>query len=117
MSRPMSRHPQQRHWQVLLTVLRRRRGMLLRLAGWSLVEAVPAFLSGRLVATAIDDGFLAGRPAAGFGSLAIMALSVLVGAVGTRQAFLRLAAIVEPFRDELVDLVVTGVLRRSTLTD
>jgi ATP-binding cassette subfamily C protein len=91
--------------------------MLLRLAGWSLVEAVPAFLSGRLVATAIDDGFLAGRPAAGFGSLAIMALSVLVGAVGTRQAFLRLAAIVEPFRDELVDLVVTGVLRRSTLTD
>jgi ATP-binding cassette, subfamily C, bacterial len=90
--------------------------MLLRLAGWSLVEAVPALLSGRLVAAAIDDGFLAGRPAAGFGSLAIMALSVLVGAVGTRQAFLRLAAIVEPFRDELVDLVVTGVLHRSTAT-
>lgn len=91
--------------------------MLLRLAGWSLVEAVPAFLSGRLVAAAIDDGFLAGRPAAGFGSLAMMAVSVLVGAVGTRQTFLRLAAIVEPFRDELVDLVVTGVLRRSTATD
>lgn len=117
MSRPMSRPAQQRHWQVLLTVLRRRRRMLLWLAGWSLVESVPAFLSGRLVATAIDNGFLAGRPAAGFGSLAIMALSVLVGAVGTRQTFLRLAAIVEPFRDELVDLVVTGVLRRSTLTD
>jgi ATP-binding cassette subfamily C protein len=91
--------------------------MLLRLAGWSLVEAVPAFLSGRLVATAIDSGFLAGRPAAGFGALALMALSVLVGAVGTRQTFLRLAAIVEPFRDELVDLVVTGVLHHSTLTD
>ncbi len=109
--------PQPRHWQVLLTVLRQRRGMLFRLAGWSLVEAVPAFLSGRLVASAIDDGFLAGRPAAGFGSLAVMAVSVLVGAVGTRQTFLRLAAIVEPFRDQLVDLVVTGVLRRSTLTD
>jgi ABC-type multidrug transport system fused ATPase/permease subunit len=117
MSHPTSHHPRQRHWQVLLTVLRQRRGMLLRLAGWSLVEAVPAFLSGRLVATAIDDGFLAGRAATGFGALAIMALSVLVGAVGTRQTFLRLAAIVEPFRDELVDLVVTGVLRRSTLTD
>jgi ATP-binding cassette subfamily C protein len=91
--------------------------MLLRLAGWSLVEAVPAFLSGRLVAAAIDDGFLAGRPATGFGSLAIMAVSVLVGAVGTRQTLLRLAAIIEPFRDELVDLVVTGVLRRSTATD
>lgn len=89
--------------------------MLLRLAGWSLVEAVPAFLSGRLVATAIDDGFLAGQPAAGYGWLAVMAVSVLVGAVGTRQTFLRLAAIVEPFRDELVELVVTGVLRRSTV--
>lgn len=113
----MSRHPPQRPCRILLTVLRQRRGMLLCLAGWSVVEAVPAFLSGRLVATAIDDGFLAGRPAAGFGSLAIMALSVLVGAVGTRQAFLRLAAIVEPFRDELVDLVVTGILRHSTLPD
>jgi ABC-type multidrug transport system fused ATPase/permease subunit len=91
--------------------------MLLRLAGWSLVAAVPAFLSGRLVAAAIDDGFLAGRPAAGFGSLAMLAVSVLVGVVGTRQAFLRLAAIVEPFRDELVELVVTGALRRSTATD
>jgi ATP-binding cassette, subfamily C, bacterial len=111
-SYPRPRRP----WQVLLTVLRQRRGMLLRLAGWSLVEAVPAFLSGRLVAAAIDDGFLAGRPAAGFGSLAMMALSVFVSAVGTRQTFLRLAAIVEPFRDELVDLVVTGVLHRSTAT-
>jgi ATP-binding cassette subfamily C protein len=46
-----------------------------------------------------------------------MAVSVLIGAVGTRQTYLRLAAIVEPFRDELVDLVVTGILRRSTLTD
>jgi ATP-binding cassette subfamily C protein len=90
--------------------------MLLRLAGWSLVEAVPAFLSGRLVAAAIDDGFLAGRPAVGFVSLAVMAVSVLVGAVGTRQTYLRLAAIVEPFRDELVDLVVTGILHRSTAT-
>jgi ATP-binding cassette subfamily C protein len=113
----MSRHPQQRQWQILLTVLRQRRGMVLRLAGWSLMQAAPAFLSGRLVAAAIDHGFLAHRPAAGFASLAIMAVSVLIGAVGTRQTYLRLAAIVEPFRDELVDLVVTGILRRSTLTD
>lgn len=116
MSHPRLRPPQ-RPWQVLRTVLEQRRAMLLRLAGWSLVEAVPAFLSGRLVAAAIDDGFLAGRPATGFGSLAMMAVSVLVGAVGTRQTLLRLAAIIEPFRDELVDLVVTGVLRRSTATD
>jgi ATP-binding cassette subfamily C protein len=112
----VSREQTPRHWQVLLDVLRRRRGSLLCLAGWSLVEAVPTFLSGRLVAAALDDGFLAGRPAAGFGSLALMALSVLVGAVGTRQTFLRLAAVVEPFRDELVELVVTGALGRATAT-
>ncbi|HEX8767039.1 MAG TPA: ABC transporter ATP-binding protein, partial [Jatrophihabitans sp.] len=75
--------------------------MLARLFAWSAVEAVPAFLSGRLVATAIDDGFLSGRPAAGFGWLGLMALSALVGAIGTRQTYLRLAELVEPFRDEL----------------
>ncbi|MGH3832801.1 MAG: ATP-binding cassette domain-containing protein [Pseudonocardiaceae bacterium] len=115
MTHPRPRRPAP-HWQLLLSTLRQRRGMLLRLAGWALVEAVPAFLSGRLVAAAIDDGFLAGRPAAGFESLAMMALSVVLGAVGTRQVLLRLAAIIEPLRDTLVDLVVTGVLHRSTAT-
>jgi ABC-type multidrug transport system fused ATPase/permease subunit len=89
--------------------------LLAGLFGWSAAQAVPAFLSGRLVAGAIDDGFLAGRPAAGFGWLGAMALSALVGAVGTRQTYLRLAELVEPFRDELVDLVVSGVLRRCTV--
>ncbi|MGH3835905.1 MAG: ATP-binding cassette domain-containing protein, partial [Pseudonocardiaceae bacterium] len=107
--------PERAHWRVLAGVLRERRGVLTRLFAWSAVEAVPAFLSGRLVATAIDDGFLAGRPAAGFSWLGLMALSVLVGAVGTRQTYLRLAELVEPFRDELVDLVVSGALRRCTV--
>ncbi|MDQ3886369.1 MAG: ABC transporter ATP-binding protein/permease [Actinomycetota bacterium] len=108
--------PQQRaHWRVLLDVLRKRRGSLARLLAWSTVEAVPAFLSGRLIAAAIDNGFLAGRPAVGFGWLALMALSALVGAVGTRQTYLQLAEIIEPFRDELVDLVVSGALHRCTL--
>lgn len=39
---------------------------------------------------------------------------MVVGAVGTRQSFLRLAALVEPFRDELVELPVSGALHRST---
>ncbi|MGH3947349.1 MAG: ABC transporter ATP-binding protein [Pseudonocardiaceae bacterium] len=107
--------PERAHWRVLVGVLRKQRGLLARLFAWSVVEAVPAFLSGRLVATAIDDGFLAGRPAAGFSWLGLMALSALVGAVGTRQTYLRLAELVEPFRDELVDLVVSGVLRRCTV--
>ncbi|MGH3788400.1 MAG: ABC transporter ATP-binding protein [Pseudonocardiaceae bacterium] len=108
------RDPQRAHWRLLVGVLRKRRGLLARLFGWSTAMAVPAFLSGRLVAAVIDDGFLAGRPAAGFGWLGVMALSALVGAVGTRQTYLRLAELVEPFRDELVDLVVSGVLHRCT---
>ncbi|HEX6404126.1 MAG TPA: ABC transporter ATP-binding protein [Pseudonocardiaceae bacterium] len=96
-------------------MLCKRRVVLARMYGWSVVAAVPAFLSGRLVAAAVDHGFLTGHPEAGFGWLGLMALSALVGAAGTRQTFLRLAELVEPFRDELVDLVVSGVLRRCSI--
>jgi ATP-binding cassette subfamily C protein len=91
----------------------RRRGMWL-LVAWSTVEAIPAFLSGRLVAAALDDGFLAGRTGRGFAWLALLGLSAVAGAWATRQTFLRLASIVEPFRDELAKLTVAGALRRST---
>ncbi|MFP5362213.1 MAG: ATP-binding cassette domain-containing protein [Thermoleophilia bacterium] len=87
-----------------------------RLAGWSLVEALPAFLSGLLVARAIDDGFLAGDTATGFAWLGVLAVSVLVGGWATRQTFLRIADIIEPFRDKLVERTVRGSLRRSTAT-
>ncbi|MDC0766347.1 ATP-binding cassette domain-containing protein [Streptomyces sp. HD] len=80
---------------------------------WSLVQAVPAFLSGWIVARAVDDGFLTGRPATGFLWLGVLALACLVGAWATRHATLGLAALIEPFRDELVTLVTTGTLRRS----
>ncbi|MFE0130122.1 ATP-binding cassette domain-containing protein [Streptomyces sp. NPDC059037] len=98
---------------LLRSALHTRRRELIRLTGWSLVQAVPALLSGRLVAMAVDDGFLAGRGAAGFGWLGLLACAVLVGAWGTRRATLELAGIVEPFRDVLVDLVTTGTLHRS----
>jgi ATP-binding cassette subfamily C protein len=107
--------PQAAHWRLLFGVLRQRRGLLARVFAWSAVAAVPAFLSGRLVAAAIDGGFLAGRPATGFGWLGLLALGALVGAAGTRQTYLRLAELVEPFRDDLVDLVVSGVLHRCTI--
>ena len=100
--------------QVLLSSLRGRGSELRRLAFWSAIEAIPAFLSGRLVANAIDDGFLAGRTGTGFMWLGVLALSALVGAWGTRHAYLRLAELVEPFRDELVERTVTGALHRST---
>jgi ATP-binding cassette subfamily C protein len=84
------------------------------LVAWSLVEALPAFLSGLLVARAIDKGFLAGDPTTGFAWLGLLAASVLLGGWATRQTFLRLGAIVEPFRDELIARTVHGALRRST---
>ncbi|HEX2263316.1 MAG TPA: ABC transporter ATP-binding protein, partial [Pseudonocardiaceae bacterium] len=106
--------PERAHWRLLSGVLRKRRGLLVRLFGWSAMAAVPTFLSGRLVAAALDGGFLASRPAVGFSWLSLMALSAVVGAIGIRQTYLRLAELVEPFRDELADLVVSGALRRCT---
>ncbi|MFE9395385.1 ATP-binding cassette domain-containing protein [Streptomyces flavidovirens] len=98
---------------LLRSALRRRRREFLRLAGWSFVQAVPAFLSGLVVARAVDDGFLAGRPGEGAAWLAVLAVAVLVGAWGTRHTALKLAAVVEPFRDDLVTRVTTGTLHRS----
>lgn len=98
---------------LLRSTLHTRRREFVRLTGWSLVEAVPALLSGWLVARAVDDGFLAGRSAEGLGWLGALAGAVLVGAWGTRQATLRLADVVEPFRDDLVTLAATGALHRS----
>lgn len=81
---------------------------------WSAVQALPALVSGRLVAEAIDRGFLAHRPAEGIAWLAALAVTLLIGAWGTRQAYRRLAPIVEPFRDSLVTRAVSGALRDAT---
>ncbi len=93
--------------------LRPQRRALWWLAAWSALEAVPVFLSGLLVAGAIDRGFLAGRPLLGFGWLAVLAALWAVDALGTRQAYPWLAATVEPLRDSLVTALVTASLRRA----
>jgi len=98
--------------ELLRSTLREHRRDLRGLAGWSVLEAVPALLSGLAVARAIDDGFLAGRPMTGLLWLAVLAGSVLLGAVGTRQTLARLAGVVEPFRDDLVRRVVGSSVRR-----
>ncbi|HMC81384.1 MAG TPA: ABC transporter ATP-binding protein [Acidimicrobiia bacterium] len=100
-------------WHVLVSSLGRRRRDLAGLAVWAAVEALPAYLSGRLVALATDRGFLARRPGMGFAWLGVMAVAVVVGAWANRHVFRRLAAVVEPFRDELVALSVKATLRRS----
>jgi ATP-binding cassette subfamily C protein len=78
---------------------------------WSAVEALPAFFSGRLIATATDQGFLRGDAPTGLAFLSLLGASILASAWGTRQAYSRLAAIVEPFRDELVRITVRSALR------
>lgn len=99
--------------RLLARSLAGRRRQLVQLVVWSAVQALPALLSGRLLARAVDDGFLAGRAGTGFAWLGVLGAAVIVGAWGTRQAYLRLAGLVEPFRDELVEVVVAGALRRA----
>ncbi|WP_229373113.1 ABC transporter ATP-binding protein [Umezawaea beigongshangensis] len=83
----------------------------LALLGWSLLEGVPALLSGRLVALAVDRGFAAGEPWTGVAWLVAFGVTAVLGAVGSRLVFRQLGAVVEPMRDALVAVVVRGVLR------
>jgi ATP-binding cassette subfamily C protein len=87
-----------------------RRRPLLALAAWSVPQALPAAVSGVVLAHAVDSGFAAGRPAVGLAWLAGLMAAAGVGAAGARQVFRRLGDLVEPFRDELVRRVVGGAL-------
>ncbi|MFJ2030028.1 ATP-binding cassette domain-containing protein [Streptosporangium sp. NPDC087985] len=93
--------------------LRRDPRPLLRLGAWSVAETAPALVIGLAIARAIDEGFAAGRPGAGFAWLAVLAGAWLVAAVGARQVVLAVASIVEPFREELLGHVVENTLERS----
>jgi ATP-binding cassette subfamily C protein len=87
-----------------------RRGMT-RVAAWSAVEAAPALVFGRAIAGALD-GFLAHRPAVGFGWLGALCVAAFIGAYGSHRIYPELASVVEPFRDDLVRRVVRGALVR-----
>ncbi len=99
--------------RLLLRHLHAQHHALRRLAVWSALEAAPMFVSGLLIANALDRGFLAGRPLVGLGWLAALALLQAMGAVGTRQIYPWLAATIEPLRDSLLTAVVTASLRRA----
>ena len=105
---PVSRRRAAR--RLLASSLQGRGRDLLVWAVWSAVEALPAFLSGRFVALAVDRGFLHGDALTGLGYLSLMGLGVLLSAWATRQAYQRLATIVEPFRDEVARRTVRGAL-------
>ena len=107
----MSSWPRPLPRKLLVGSLKGRMPVVRSLAGWSVVQAIPALLSGRLIAQAIDHGFLAHSIAVGLWWLLALAVSLLVGAWGRRRAYQRLASLTEPFRDELVSTAVRGALR------
>jgi ATP-binding cassette subfamily C protein len=99
--------------RLLRGALTGRRPALLRAAGWTAVEGLPAMLSGLLVARALDQGFLAGAAWAGLGWLGVLLATGVVSAVATSRLYPQLAAVVEPARDSLVRSVTAGTLTRA----
>ncbi|WP_367131096.1 ABC transporter ATP-binding protein [Saccharothrix sp. HUAS TT1] len=99
-----------------LRALREQRRGIVVLLGWSVLEGIPALLSGRLVGMAVDQGFAAGRPGVGITWLLVFAAVAVLGGFGLRQVFMRLGAVVEPLRDSLVREVVRGVLHAGSQT-
>jgi ATP-binding cassette, subfamily C, bacterial len=85
------------------------------LAVWSMVQALPAFALGWAIAQAMA-GFLTGPSGIprGLTWLGVLAVAVLASAVASRQTYLKVAALVEPVRDDLVRMVVTAALRVAT---
>lgn len=104
--RPIDRH-------LFAGFLRRHRGAAVAVAGWSLLEAVPALASGLLVAAALDRGFLAGRPAEGFFWIGLLGAAMVFRALMTRTLTPWLGRIVEPLRDDLVTAVAAGAVQRA----
>ncbi|SFA73555.1 ATP-binding cassette, subfamily C [Amycolatopsis marina] len=84
------------------------------LLGCSVLESLPAFLSGRLVQLSVDQGFAAGDAVSGTAWLLVFAVVAVLGAFGSRLVWQRLGTVIEPLRDTLVAAVVRGVLRGGT---
>ena len=96
---------------MLIGYLRRRGRDLAWLAAWSLVQSLPAVASGWSLAQATTQ-FLVGRTTMGLAWLGVLAAAALAGAFGTRQVYVRIGVIVEPFRDDLLTAIVDGALAR-----
>jgi ATP-binding cassette subfamily C protein len=80
---------------------------------WSIPETLPTAAFGFIVARALDDGFLGGRPWTGAAWLAGLLLAAAIGAFGTRGLYACLGATVESFRDRLVRHVICHALQTS----
>lgn len=100
---------------LLRPILRGQRVALARLLLWSLLGVTPVVLSGRLVAVAIDQGFLAGSGVFGLAMLGIYGLTMVVGTLANRQAIRPMAAIVETVRNQLLQTSVHGGVVNAVL--
>lgn len=80
---------------------------------WSIPETLPTAVFGLIVARALDDGFLNGRPWTGAAWLAGLLLAAAIGAFGTRGLYACLGTTVESFRDRLVCHVICHALHAS----
>ncbi|WP_099054818.1 ABC transporter ATP-binding protein [Streptomyces fodineus] len=96
-----------------LRFLRARWRVLVRLGGWSVLEAGQTFLAGYALARALDAGFLAGNARTGLLWLGAAGLAVGAGAYGTGRVYAVVAALVEPARDRLVTEVVARGVREA----
>lgn len=106
-----------RGWALIRPVVTAERTAVTAMVAWSLLEAVPVLLSGWLMASALDRGFLAADPGTGLAFLGTYAVALFLGAVGARQVMTPLGRVVESVRDQLVRLVVVAGLGRAAKTD
>ncbi len=99
-------------WRTAAGAVRGRPRAASAVIAWSLLEAVPTAVFGRAVAQA-TDAFVGDRPVRAVAWLAALAVAAIAGAFGSRRLYPALAALVEPFRDDLVRQVTRGALYRS----
>lgn len=93
--------------------LSRHRSAIVALTAWSALQVLPALVSGRLIATAVDRGFLDDRFATGVAWLVPLGVAYVVSALAVRHLFPHLGAVVEAVRDTMVERVVGATLRRG----
>jgi ATP-binding cassette subfamily C protein len=82
------------------------------IAWWSLLEGTLPLVSGLVIARATAE-FLAARVALGAAWLLVLPAAGLVGVVATRRLYPRLANLVEPIRNHLLEDAVAGTLDRA----
>jgi ABC-type multidrug transport system fused ATPase/permease subunit len=104
-------------WRVARPVVLQCRHSLWLVLAWSALAVLPTLVSGRLVAAALDQGFLGGNAAFGLAMLACYGLALLLGAFAVGQAMTPMGVFAEALRDHLARLVVHGGLQAAVNRD